>query len=231
MPALAFAAAGFADAYHDHQQWIFPAYSYCLIFGLLILFAMFIITLICRTKTQETVGAISSYLINHRIIAIIVSGVLLAIPLGIMESVSWEIIWFLSILPGLALMLAFPISLVNKTFREKYLLSPSLLKWSFMISVSAIAASLLFIVLTNQNMLSGTDVTYFARPDRLHPDFYNPTHPYDSLKEIWSMPLVFIAEIPIAIILYWIGLLNRYLCRKLSEIRHRKQKTFYDIYT
>lgn len=231
IPAPAFAAAGFADAYHDHQQWIFPAYSYCLTFGLLFLFGMFIISLICKTKIQETISAISSYFIRHRILAIIVTGVLLAIPLGIIGSVSWEIIWFLSNLPGLALMIAFPICLVNRNFREKCLLSQFGLKWTSMMSISAIVASLLFIILTNLNLLSGTDVTYLARPDRMHPDYYNPTHPYDSLTEIWGMPLVFIAEIPIAIILYWMGLLNRYLCRKFSTIRHRKQEVFQDIYT
>lgn len=226
-----YAAAGFADAYHDRQQWIFPAYFYCLIFGLLILSGLFILSLICRTKTKEISSTISAYLIRHRILAIIVTGVLLAIPLGIMGSVSWEIIWFLSILPALALMLAFPMSLVNRTFREKYLLSPFILKWSFMISISAILASFLFIVLTNRNMLSGTDVTYLARPDRLYPEFYHPTHPYDSMKEIWSITILFIVEIPISILLYWFGLLNRFLCRKLSAIRRRKQETFNDIYT
>lgn len=230
IPTPAFAAAGFADAYHDHQQWIFPAYFYCLIFGLLLLSGLFIISLICKTKTQEITSAISSYLIRHRILAIVVTGVLLAIPLGIIGSVSWEIIWFLSILPALALMLAYTMSLVNRSFRENYLLSPCMIKWSSMLSISAIVASLLFIILTNWNLLSGTDVTYFARPDRLHPDYYNPTHPYDSLKEIWGSPLLFIVEIPIAVILYWFGLLNRYLCRKLSAIRHRKQDAFQDIY-
>lgn len=226
-----YAAAGFADVYHDRQQWIFPAYFYCLIFGLLLLSGLFIISLIYKTKTQEIISAISSHLIRHRILAIIVTGVLLAIPLGIIGSVSWEIIWFLSILPGLALMIAFPICLVNRNFREKCLLSQLGMKWASMISISAIVASLLFIVLTNWHLLSGTDITYLACPDRLHPNYYNQTHPYDSMEEIWGMPLVFIAEIPIAIILYWMGLLNRYLSRKLSAIRHRKQETFQDIYT
>lgn len=208
IPAPAFAASAFADAYHDHQQWISPAYSYCLIFGLLILFAMFIITSICRTKTQETVGAISSYLIHHRIIAIIVTGVLLAIPLGIMVSVSEEIARFLSDLPGFALTLAFPISLVNKTFREKYLLSPFLLKWSIMISISAITALFLFIVLTDWNMLPSTDITCFNHPDPLHPEYCNITHPYDSLTITWTITFVFIVEIPIAIFLYWLGIIK-----------------------
>ena len=62
MPFSCYAAAGFADAYHDHQQWIFPAYSYCLIFGLLCLLGMFIISLIWKSKTQEITSSISFYL-------------------------------------------------------------------------------------------------------------------------------------------------------------------------
>lgn len=60
IPTPAFAAAGFADAYHDHQQWIFPAYFYCLIFGLLLLSGLFIISLICKTKTQYYISRIAT---------------------------------------------------------------------------------------------------------------------------------------------------------------------------
>ncbi len=217
IPAPAFAAAGFADAYYNHQQWIFPAYLYCLIFGLLILSGMFIISLIYKTKTQEIISAVSSYLIRHRILAIIVTGVLLAIPLGLIGSVSWEIIWFISIFPGLALMIAFPLCLTNRHFREKCMLSPFMIKWTSMLSISAVVASLLFIILTHLHLLPDTDVTYLAWPDRLHREFHHPTHPYDSMKEIWSMPLVFIAEIPIAIILYYVGLLTRQVQQRISR--------------
>lgn len=224
IPAPAFAAAGFADAYHDHQQWIFPAYYYCMIFGLILLSGLFIISLICKTKTQKITSAISCYLIIHRIPAIIVTGILLAIPLGIIGSVSWEIIWFLSIFPFMGLMIAYPLIIVNKHFREKWLLSPFLIKWSMMVVISSVSASLLFIILTNCDLLPGTDMTYLARPDRTHRDFYSPTHPYDSMCEIWTMPLFFIGEIVLALAFYTIGMINRQLCRELSDIRHRKQK-------
>lgn len=219
MPAIAFAAAGFADSYHEHRHWIFPAYSYCLILGLALLLGMFILSLIYRTKTQKITEAVSSYLIRNPILAIIVTDVLLAIPLGIMGSVSWEIYSFMSMFPGAVLMTALPLCLANERIREKYLLSPFAMKWALMISISAIVSSVLFIVLTNWNLLPGTDVTYFARPDRTHPAYHFPAHPYDSMKEIWNTPLLFIAEIPIAIALYWLGLLNRYLYRKLSAAR------------
>ena len=123
LPSIAFAAAGFADAYYDHQKWIFPAYAYCLVFGLIILFSLVTVSLIYKTKARYISEHISVYLIKHRIWAIIITGILLAIPIGIIGSVSWEIIWFLSIFPLMGLMVIFPIILINKSFREKYLLS------------------------------------------------------------------------------------------------------------
>lgn len=119
-----YAAAGFADEYNDHREWIFPAYAYCLAFGLAILLALFIISLIRKSEVRRISEAISSYLCNHSISAIIFSGILLAIPIGIIAAVSWEIFWFLSILPVMGLMIAYPLILVNKRFREKCLLSP-----------------------------------------------------------------------------------------------------------
>lgn len=231
VPSIAFAAAGFADRYYDHQQWIYPAYAHCLLFGLIVLFCLFIISLRHKTKTQHISEHISVYLIRHKILAIVFTGVLLAIPIGIIGAVSWEIIWFLSILPFMGLMVAFPIILVNKRIREKLLLSTFWIKWSLLISISSISASFLFIILTDCNLLTGTDITYFARPNRLHRGFYSPTHPYDSMKEIWFLPLFFIGEIVISLIFYLLGILNRFIYRKLSASRHRRRVEMTDIYT
>ena len=71
----------------------------------------------------------------------------------------------------------------------------------------------------------------FASPDRLHQGFYSPTHPYDSMKEIWSMPISFICEIIIALIIYFIGVLNTFVYRKLSTLRHKRRVKMNDIYT
>lgn len=224
MPSIAFAAAGFADAYYDHHQWIYPAYYYCLVFGLIILFSLVTVSLIYKTKTRDITEHISAYLIKHRILAIIITGILLAIPIGIMGAVSWETIWFFYVFPGMGLMVIFPIILINKRFREKYLLSLFWIKWSLFVSISSISASLLFIILTDCNLLTGTDITYLARPNRFHHDFYYPTHPYDSIKEIWSMPLLFIAEIVIALLIFFVGILHRYFSRVISEFRQRRQE-------
>lgn len=231
VPSIAFGAAGFADKYYEHQQWIYPAYAYCLLFGLIVLFCLFIISLRYKTKTRHMSEQISAYLIQHKIFAIVFTGVLLAIPIGIIGAVSWEIIWFLSIFPFMVLMVAFPIILVNKRIREKLLLSTFWIKWSLLISISSISASFLFIILTDCNLLTGTDITYLARPDRLHRGFYSPTHPYDSMKEIWFLPLFLIGEIVISLIFYLLGILNRFIYRKLSASRHRRRVEMTDIYT
>ena len=164
VPSIAFAAAGFADAYNEHQRWIFPAYAYCLVFGLIALLVLFKMALIYQTKTQHISEHISEYLIRHKILAIVFTGVLLAIPIGIIGAVSWEIIMFLSMLPFMGFMVAFPIILVNKRIREKLLLSPFWIKWSLFISISSVTASLLFIILTDCNLLIGTDISYLAHP-------------------------------------------------------------------
>lgn len=231
LSAKAFAAAGFADCYYDHQHWIFPAYAYCLGFGLVILLIMTMTSLFIKTKTKCVIRTASTFLKEHAICGIIVAGILWAIILGIIGAVSWEIIWFLTILPFIATIFCFPFVLANKKIREKWLLSPIILKWTAMIVISAIISSVIFIILTNSGILKGTEITYLARPDRIHRHFYSPTHPYDSMKEIWGMPLFFMAEIMIAIFLYYSGMSIRYICAKLSAIRKKKRLTYSDIYT
>lgn len=223
VPLIAFAAAGIADAHYDHQQWIFPAYAYCLVFGLIIMLSLFIISLNYKTKTRHISEHISAYLIQHPISAIIFTGILLAIPTGLIGVVLLEIMWIMFIFPFVVLIIAFPIILVDKRFREKKLLSIVWIKWSLLISISAITASLLFIILADCNLLPGTDITYIARPSRSHPEFHSSTHPYDSMKEIWLLPLFLIGEIVIALLIYFGGIMGRYLYRKASYLHQLRQ--------
>lgn len=100
------------------------------------------------------------------------------------------------------------------------------IKWSMMIAISAVSASLLFIILTYCDLLPGTDIAYLGRPNRTHSVFY--THPYDSMVEIWTISLFLIGEIVLALALYILGQLNKHLYRKMSEIRRRKQNFHVD---
>ena len=212
MPAVTFAAAPFVDQFNDHQHWIFYAYAYCLGFGLAVVLILFILTGIWRTKTRELTNKISSFLAAHRVLAIIVAGILLAIPFGIIAALLWELLWFMSIIPMGAMVIAFPFILVNRRFREKCLLTPSAIKWLVMIPISAIVGSLFFIILTDCGLLPQCTTHYLTivRESDSGSYFYYPSHPYDSMKEIWLYPFVFATEIIVALILYGLGMLRRY---------------------
>lgn len=220
------AAAGFADAFNDRQHWIYPAYLYNLFFGVIVLLGLWSTTMIWKSRTKLISGNISVYLRDHPIMAIISVGLLLSIPFALCVSLMWEIIWFLSIIPTLGIIILFPFLLINKRCREKWILSPCILKWLIMFVIACCISTLLFIALTNVGVLPNTDITYLARPDRFHPNFYCPTHPFDSVKEIWSPLLFFVVGIVIALGVFGLGRMKDYLCHKVSAIRHRKRETF-----
>lgn len=229
-PATAFAAAGWADAFYSHQRWIFPVYAYCVSFGLLTLIALYIASLVYRIKIRELSMRVSGYLLHHKVLAIIFAGLMLAIPIGIITGALWDTFSILMLFPLMGLMTIFPFILIIRKFRENFLLSPFWIKWSLMISISAVVASLLFLILTKCNLLSGTDISYFVYSGRSYREFHLLTHPFDSLKHIWENALYFIGEIPIALLLYWSGILSKSICKKISGIGHRKQEMANAIY-
>lgn len=221
----AFAAAGFADSFYAHRHWIFPAYAYCLGFGLATLFIFTIISLLFKTKTKRLISAVSRLLKENAICGIIVVGILWGILLGIISAVLYEIFWFIAIIPIIVIMICFPLGLTNSKIRKNFMLSPFMLKLTGMIVMSAVIASVLFIILTNFGVLKGTDVTYLARPSRF---FNSPTHPYDSMKEIWGLSIIYMIDILVAIALYLLGCLNRFIYKKFPIFLHKKRNKFID---
>lgn len=222
------AAAGFVDTFNERQHWIYPAYLYNLIFGGCALVSLWICTIVWKTKCTTAIEKISTYLRSHPIVAIISCGLLLSIPLGLCIELLWEVLWFISLLPSFGLMLLFPFILSCKKSREKWILSTGALKWLILFVMACCISSLLFIILTNAGILPNTNITHTVRLDRIHPTFYILTHPYDSMKEIWSPSLIFIAEVIVAIVFYFIGKLNTYLRHNISTIRLRKRETLSD---
>ena len=195
LPSITFAAAGIADRFYDHRHWVYPAYVYCLLFGLIVLIGLLIAFLIMKNQVLDTVERISKYMKNRPMSAILFIGFLTAIPVGIISSVAWEIFGFISLYLYLILLGVFPVFLICKYQREHLLLSPLWIKWSIMISIAAIIASLLFIMLTICHILPIAEVSYYnIRRGVL-------THPYDSMKEIWQGSIIFCGEIVIALML------------------------------
>ncbi|MDE5858697.1 MAG: hypothetical protein K2H32_10145 [Muribaculaceae bacterium] len=118
--SIVHAAAGMADRFDEHQHWVFPAYAYCLLFGIIILLGLFIAMLVYKDRIETVTDRISSYLKKHPFGAILFIGVSLTIPVGIMGSVSWEILWFFAIFPFLGMLGLFPAVLLCKYPKEKY---------------------------------------------------------------------------------------------------------------
>lgn len=216
---VCYGAAGFVDAFEDHQQWMMPAYKYCGAFGIAILLVLLGVSLIWKTKINRIMNNLSDFLIRQPTMAVILTGFIWAIILGLWLDVMWEVIYLGALLPALAFMVLFPIILTNREIREKFLLNPMALKWWIMFVVAAIGASVLFIVLTNNDLLPGTDITFRSRPDRMHHDFFIARHPYDSMSSIWGSTTFYMAEIGIALIMLLFGNIYRYMDRRLSISR------------
>lgn len=224
IPSFTFAAAGFADAYDEYTQWILPAYTYCLRFGLVSLLVLIIPALIWRTKIREFIEPLSRYLVRHRVLAIMFTGILFGISLGIIATAYEATCGLIAAYHLMGMMIGFPWMLANRRFREKCLLYPLCIKWGLMVFISLIIASLLFVILTNHHLLSGTNITYVTRQHVIDRSFIPLTHPYDSLKKIWFMPLFFIYETIIPLLLLGAGKLNLWGRTKLYQFRHKIQE-------
>ena len=213
IPTLVFAASGMADRFYTYREWIFPAYAYCLLLGIIILLGLFIATLVYKDTIETVTDIISSYMKMHPIGAILFTGAVLAIPLGIISSVAWVALGFLYIHLTLGLLVIYPIILSIKCIRENLFLSQCFVKWSVMIAISAITASLLFIILTNYHLLPDIENSYFNTFNTTQRGVL--THPYDSLNQIWEMIPVFMVEMVFSLVLYGIGRLYKILIRKI----------------
>ena len=211
VPAVAFATAGFAERHHEFEDWMFPAYKYCLIFGVISFLLLILISWFRRRRTQIVVLKISDFFICHKSMAIIFTGILMAISMGLVGIILWKTFWILALIPFMILWVTFPFCLVNRNFRENRLLSPIWIKWALMIAISSIATAVLFIVFTNYHLLPDAEGIYSSpsiERSRYHFGQYL-THPYDSLIQIWIMTFLFIPEIFISLILYWSGVVSR----------------------
>lgn len=215
-----FAEAAVSERLRLYDEWMFPALGYCLIFGLLLIALFDIVSLRWRTKVDAITVKTSAFLINYPFLAIIVTGLIWAVICGAFIHISYLIVSILYVIPAFLLSILFPFLLVIKRFREEWLLSPLMLKWSIIVFLASILAPPLFIVLTNWGVLPGTNLTYQAI-DTIgkYIEFNTLTHPYDSTKDLHMFPLFFILETGGALFLYLIGAAWRFISnggRKLS---------------
>lgn len=182
-----------------------PAYVYCLEFGLVILQILYLATLIWKKNSDEKLKDLSIFLKGHPLTAMLIMGIIIAIPVGIFDVLLYEYMWIIAITPICVIFLLFPFILAVSKIRNKFLCNKTILKWLFFISTAAIVSSLLFMILTNCHLLSGTDESYLTRDLNNHGGIIFEGHPFDSLRTIWEFVPYVIAEIPFAFILYFLG--------------------------
>lgn len=215
-----FGKAGFADAFFDFQAWVYPAYLTCLIIGLCILALLAFLAWRFRIRTNRIFTKASEYLRTHRLLGVLVAGVLLVIPLGIAMSVLGQLIWFFAILPFIGIFFSFPFVLAIGRFRNKCLLNKNVLKWMSFIAISAVLASIAFIALIEFKLLPFSEDSIFARS---RSGLYATSHPWDSLKDIWSVSGLMTIDVVFSMLLVLAGSGIRYIYR---IFRKNKTTTF-----
>lgn len=214
LPFLCFGRAGIADAFYDFQEWVFPAYLSCLILGAITFIVLTILAYRFRVAVKCWFSNKSAYFREHPFLGVIIAGLLLSIPVGIILSVLWQLLWFMAIIPFMGVVCSFPFLLAIGKFRNKCFLNPGFLKWSSIISLSAVIASLLFIGLIETNLLPLEDSTVLMR---IRGGLNIATHPFDSLKDIWSSSMVLSCEIVLSLLFVALGKIFRFTISKLRK--------------
>lgn len=200
--SAAFATAGFAERFYDYQAWIYPAYRYNLIFGVVFAVILTALFFILRKTLNLTFSRVCKYLESHSSIAVVSIGILFSIPFGILCQALYHFLWFIALIPTLGLTLIYPFLLSFKRSRNSILRSPEILISAIIIAISAILASVCFIIFTKFGWLPHTNGThYFSLPT----DLKILTHPFDSIKSIWRGTLSFMCETVLSLILLWIS--------------------------
>lgn len=199
--SVAFAMAGIADRFYEYQAWIFPAYLYNLIFGVIFAVILTAFFFILRKPLNQTLSRACKYLESHSSIAIVSIGILFSIPLGILCDTLYHLLWFIAIIPIFGLMLIYPFALSVKRSRNSTLRFHKVLVIAIIIAISAMLASVCFIIFTKFGWLSHSNGTC----SNLSTNFKILTHPFDSIKSIWGGTLIFMCETVLSLILLWIG--------------------------
>lgn len=199
--SVAFAQAGIADRLYEYQAWIFPAYLYNLIFGVIFAVILTAFFFILRKPLNQTLSRACKYLESHSSISVVSIGILFSILLGLLCDTLYRLLWVIAIIPMSGLVLIYPFALSFKRSRNSILRFHKILIIAIIIAISAMLASVCFIIFTKFGWLSNTNGTY----SDYSTNFKILTHPFDSIKSIWGGTLIFMCETVLSLILLWIN--------------------------
>lgn len=208
--------AGLADSANEYRAWVKPAYITCAVSGSVWFVILALLTWIYREKTCRIYSKVSEFLKMHNLLGVIATGVLIAIPLTILYDVGWHVYRFAVfplLIPTIILM---PLLLSYGRFRNKILLNQRVLKWMSILAVSAILASVVFVLLVKIKVVPFWDSILFEKGSEDNYPFY--THPWDSLVNIWGGITINLLEVLGAMILVGCGNVIRYLWQKYKSL-------------
>lgn len=216
-----FAAAGIVDGYNNYRYWIYPAYLYNLKFGVGFLIAFAVLYFVFRKPIDVKVNRFCRSLRSHPTLAVIVCGILIWLPYGIlMRAIEFGTIDLYSYaIIAIVTLVGFMTLTSYGRFRNKILISPLFLKVMAAAVLSAVCASVLFIILTKTSALDIDRMVYFTYRN----GGLSATHPFDSIKSIWSCSVRALWLILYSLIILWIG--NAYRWWRTKRMQKMKQSS------
>ena len=202
-PLHSYATAGFYERMIDYNKWLYPAYKYCCILWLFYFLILNILYILFNKPLTNLLSEVTNYLRSKEALTILVFGICIAIPIGMLSfSIDFIFDEYLGIL-SLGPLAFIPIMLDSKKYRNNIFI----LWISFILTISVILACISFIILTNSNVL-------FEVREKIYDTVRSHCeHPYGSLISILSLSICGIFIVIIYFIGYW---LNRFRFRNTS---------------
>lgn len=222
LPMPAFALAPIADSFYNYRKWIFTAYKYNLIFGLVSLAMLTATFFIWKKKMRHIVNKFCDYLESHPSTAVVSCGLLLGIPIGILCGVMYQLsIDDIIFLPFLMIMYLLPVILLIRQYRNSLVNSRRLMTVLIILSASCICASILFIIFTKLDLLPGTKDIYWNW--RMRNNSRGMTHPFDSVISIWNGTIIFTYDILLCLMILWLQKACNAITKRLNRINYINQ--------
>lgn len=202
IPIVCFAASGMADRREEFVRWLLQAGIYCTVFGSILFVLLDVASVIWKSSSQSLLDKFRCYLLKYSsTIGVLILGLFLSIVFGLSITIFDWLFWILAIIPLMIAVVGLPIILSFKKFRNKWLGDTGFLKWAIIFSLSAVIASLVFIILVECGMIP--DLRFYI--ESLSRQSFR-THPYESLGYIWMYAGIFLIESIVCLPLIWIGI-------------------------
>lgn len=198
------AYSGMADRFNAYRQWIMSAYEDFFILVLVSLVLCMFLYHIGKLTIYPILCDWCAGLEMRPELKVIVTSLLLSIPVGLVFSVMWLLFWLYGILPVGIVMVCFPI-IVGLSPILRWTISKRILGILLLVTFGVALGSVLFVIATHLKLTMNYDSVYYIREFGGTGFLKFETHPYSSLRDIWTFPFIVACESPISLGVYWIS--------------------------